>query len=571
METVEATQTRLETFIKEYCAQATVNLAVDLSPGSVLSELLIKLSAQLHNQLKIDAELPSNVSTVKAALDSTTDTYSESIDAVASNFNVARDKGTSSTGRVKIRVAVLRTYYIPTTFQLVQPNTGGIYRTTQAFKADTVTQIDNLSSGVLRLYSEGQNGPYYFLLPVSSAGTGTNIAAEHNSALALDPNTASLDGFIDAYAFGNFNQGLLIETDRQLISRFQTGLSTRGLMSPQSMQALLPEVFPTLFAPSDRKAILAVVGANDTELRRGKNAEYGITSFGLADVYVRTAETIQTSYFPARARCYDNASSPKKWEIALDSDLAGFPSWFYELLSFDYEDDNGASQTARPLSVTFTADDLAPNVLGGGANANDVARFTKYQKAKARTYLPGVNADVWMNTMKDVRVLVSYMPNIGEIQDYILQSNHRMVSADFLVKAVVPARVSINLRLIRASSSVPNVSDIRNALYKYINNLPFGEPVVASRIIDICHNFDIKRVDLPLTLHSSLLIPKAEVATSAFPDAGSATYTSSADDLLIIPSDNADLLNYGVSSKTAMFFANYSGANGQDLIAISVN
>ncbi len=328
METVAQTQLRLETFIKDYCAQPSVSLQVDLSPGSVLSELLIKLSSELHNQLKTDVETVAPATSVQAALNATGDTYSEAIDAVASNFNVTRDQGKTVTGTVKIQVSSQRTYYIANNFQLIHPSSGAVYGSTQTYRADPTVTSDDISKGVLRLFHEREG--YYFLLPVVNTDAKSNVTVPHNSAMILNAANTTLDGFVSARAFGNFTSGRPIETDRELIARFQTGLSNKGLVSPQSMQSLLPQVFPTLFTQSSEgKAILSVIGANDTELNRGRNLIYGITPFGLADVYVRTARSIKVDTFEVTA-VYTGSNNV--WTIELDETVDNFPTWFYDVV-----------------------------------------------------------------------------------------------------------------------------------------------------------------------------------------------------------------------------------------------
>jgi len=571
METIDVTQARLEAFIRDYCAQPSVNLQVDLSPGSVLSELLIKLSSQLHNQLRNDASEAASATSVQAALNATEDTYSEAIDAIASNYNVSRDLGVAVEGRVKVQVATLRTYYLPNNFKLTHPSSGGVYTSTQTFRADHTVEADDLTSGVLRLFKEGSG--YYFLLPVKSVGE-VNATVSHNSQLALDPSTTSLDSFVSARAFGNFSSGREVETDRQLIARMQTGLSAKGLVSPQSMQALLPEAFPSLFNQSTgRKAILSVVGANDPELNRGRNTTFGITPFGMADVYVRTSSSIKVSTFPVVARYQSytppGGSSSNTWVLQLDSTAAGFPTWFYDLVSLHYVDASGVTQSAAAKSVTFGRDTTAPNQLEGGnlISPNDVARFTKYQTCVVSVDLPNaVEGSPQVDaTTHEVLVTVSYMPGIGEIQDFFLQGAQRVTAADYLIKAVIPCSLSLNLSLDRGSQQTPDETTkqkIRQAICSYVNGLPFGEEVAVSRIVDICHNHNVRRVDLPVVLQGNVLLPSSSTSVKFVP--------TSTSDTMSIPHDTR-FFPYGLSAKTSMFFIDYNDAGGLDTINISMS
>lgn len=572
METVATTQARLEGFIQEYCAQPSINLAVDLSPGSVLSELLIKLSAELHNQLKNDAEIPSSIATVQAALSSVTDTYSESIDAVASNYNTVRDTGVLVTGKAKVKVAYARTYYIGSGFQLVQPSLGVTYSTTQAYQVDYGTSaIDDPTGGKLKLYSETVNGPFYFLLPVANTDAANNVSAPHNIQLQLNAVNTVLDGFISATAYGNFTSGRPLETDRSLIARFQSGLSTKGLLSTQAMQTHLPVVFPGLFVTSEQKAVLSAVGATDAELTRGKYTTYGITPFGLADVYVRTSKIVEYGSFQVLATYQ---SSTSRWLVTLDASTAvydssgntggSFPSWFYNIVSVSYVDRAGTVQQAPTPDITYSADPDASNQLLGGADdaGATAARFTKYQVCDLSLSLTLGGLAPINGETHFVTVMVSYMPSVGDIQDYMLQDAQRVLAADYLVKAVVPCNLAMNLSLQRASSASVDVVAIKNAIFEYINTLPFGESVVVSRIVDICHNYNVKRVDLPVSIKGSIFVPST---------APNDLYSLSGEDLLAIPYSPLTLLPYGVSSKTTAFFIDYQNVLGEDTISITLN
>jgi hypothetical protein len=563
METVAQTQARLETFIKDYCAQPGVSLLVDLSPGSVLSELLIKLSAELHNQFKTEAETAAPATSVQAALNATTDTYSEAIDAVASNYNVTRDQGQTVTGVVKILVTTQRTYYVANDFQLIHPSSGAVYGSTRSYRADPSVTSDDVARGILRLYREREG--YYFLLPVVNTDAKSTVSVPHNSAMILNATNTTLDGFISARAFGNFSSGRPVETDRQMIARFQAGLSTKGLVSPQSMQSLLPQAFPSLFSQSaDGKAVLSVVGANDPELNRGRNTLYGLTPFGLADVYIRTSKSIKVDTFDVTAEYSGTAND---WTIVLDDGVDNFPTWFYDVVGLKYTDLNGITQTAAVTDIAFGADAAAANQLAGSnlVSAADVARFSKYQTCTLTATITNAATSPSSGDKIIVQLTVSYMPGIGEIQDYFLQSSNRVLAADYLVKAVIPCSLSTKLLLTRGAGPETETTikqNIRQAISDYVNSLSFGEEIAVSRIVDICHNYNVRRVDLPVSLSGSILVPTA-VNSSKF-----AQVTTS--DVLSIPF-NPVFAKYGVSSKTTMFFIDYNDVAGNDTIQISMN
>lgn len=556
METLDQITLRLSGFITDYAE--SVGQPVDVSPGSALSELLVKLSAQLQQELLAAAEEPSSINTVQAALAAAEDTTSDAVAAVASNYNVARTAAVSAGGVIRVTVAFDRTYYLGSEFQLIHPNLSATFTTGRAYQVATGLS-QQPEQGRLRLLSSG--GTWYFLLPVRGLD-GVHAAVPNNGALVLNPANTTLDGFVEARAFGPFNAGRPVETDRELIARFQTGLSARGLLSPRSMQVLLAEEFPSLFDQGTADGVmLSVVGANDPELQRGRNTTYGITPLGLADVYIRTGQTPVLESFPVTATRIEHESEPY-WELRLDSSLPGFPSWFYQLDRVSWLHPDGAISLVTPLvkDIAFGYNPASPNLLtGGNFPPEQIARFTKHQVCTVRVpVLESPVPDLGSRRLMDVRVL--YMPGIGDIQDYMLQSENRVVSADYLVRAVVPCLVSAQLNLVQGSGT-PDLGALRKDIFNYANRLPFGQPLAASPMIDLAHNQGIRRVDLPVRLTGGILVPST---------VHGATVSLADEDQLVLPV-LPDLQVQGVSPRTTMFFLPHESVVGQSGLSVNLS
>jgi hypothetical protein len=551
METLDQITARLSGFITDY--SASVGQPVDLSPGSVLSELLIKLSAQLHEELLTAAEVPSSINTVQAALDSPEDTTSESIAAVASNYNVTRTESSPSGGVARVIVAFNRTYYLGSGFELVHPALSATFRTTRAYRA--AADLDQApEAGTLRLFSSG--GTWYFLLPVQGLD-GVHAAVPDGGALALNPANTTLDGFVEARAFGTFNAGRPVETDRELINRFRTGMSARGLLSPRSMHIQLVEEFPTLFDQGTADGqVLSMIGANHPELLRGKNTTYGITPLGLMDVYIRTSQTYTLGEFVVTAR----AAAAGSWQVVLDTSLPGFPTWFYLVERVTYVNAGGQTTQATVEDMLFGYDPASPNLLtGGNVPPEQVARFTKHQTCTLTLTLDAAST---AGEERQVVVRVAYLPGIGDIQDYVLQSEHRIVAADTLVKAVIPCVASARMNLLRKPGVVVDVEALRQDIFNYANRLPFGEALAASPMVDLAHNYGIHRVDLPVRLTGSILLP---VTGQGVP-----VRDLFDEDQLVIPYD-PELQALGVSPLTTAFFLPYEGVLDQAGLVLNVS
>jgi len=512
-DTIADTQARFEAFITETFPEA------DVAPGSVLSELLIKLSAAVHNEISNDITDLSSSGSVADALASTTDTYNPVIDKIASNYNVTRNQGKQSTGKIRVYIARSRNLSLKAGVQFIQPTLNLIYD----LAADmSISPTADTADGETQLFQ--LNNQYYFIAPViaDSVGSQYQVSDKTKFSVATD---SSVGDFVMAEAYGNFTSGLPLETDKQLISRLKSGLSNKGLLSEQSILANLQTRDLSVQA-------LTIVGAADSEMSRSKQNAFGISTLGMADVYVRTSIGPETIAVTKTATKVDTGS----WQFVLDhNDVAGF----YRILSVLPVGSSAlGSQEITNQTFGYSITDFArANVIN---NTNE-ARFTQYQTCTVTfNYVESPLVDV--GNQQDFTVVVYYQPNIAAIQNIFLDDTERIACADYLVKAVLPCFVSLNLKLFKQfSTDTLPVDKIKQDIFNYINTIPFGESLYISKIVDICHDYSIKRVDLPVTVDGEILCVDGT------------TLSISSTDVLDIPTN----LTKGVTKNTTQFFIDY--------------
>lgn len=524
METIDQTVQRLETFIKE------TNPLADIAPGSVLSELVVKLAAALHNPIHNEIEQLNQVNTIEAVLNSAVDTYSPIIDKIASNYNVVRNEGKKVTGLIKVIVSINKIYSIPAGFRFVQPNLGFSYVTTQEYTVVPVemTPTDNQ----LQLFTEGNL--YYFILPVEAADTyeKNNTLVTDRTVFSLDPNIV-LSGFVEAKAFGNFNSGQAKETDKELILRFREGLAHKSIVSPVSLEHVLKQQFPVV-------KNISVVGVNDIELQRGKQNIFGISTLGLADIYVRTSDYIQTKTIVVPATYLGN----QRWRMHINSKIVpSRPAGFYKINAILPKEGYSGSLLIKSIEYEYESFPIHNNFI----NRSIDARLSKYQTCVVEFE---DNEDHGPNSeSRNFYVTFSYMPLIEEIQNYLLTDSVRIMCADYLVKAVIPCEVILKLVLYRKNIYEDvDIISIKRDIFSYINNLRFGEDLVFSKIVDLCFNYaNVKRVDLERPMIGQIL-----PITNTNP--------------LIIQDVNALSIPYkpelGISPNTVEFFISYLQTDG---------
>ena len=510
-ETILDTQTRLESFI------AALNPEADLSPGSVLSELLVKLAATLQNPIINTMDGIGQSGAIVSALASTTDTYNPIIDKVASNYNTSRNSGTKSTGKLKIVVTANNSNYLRAGTVFHQPVLNLNYVTITDWKA-TTSVIDITTD--LQIVTEG--GLYYFIVPVVAVDVGAKYQVSDQMQFTVDAGY-TINSFVSASAYGSFTTGLDLETDKNLINRYKKGLSYKTLLNYNSILQNITTLFPNVLD-------ISVVSSADGELTRSKHNAFGISILGMADVYVRSSfgpETVQR----VKAATYMGNST---WSFNVSSDEV---PGFYRVTSI-LPVDNKVLIGSYLNTQTFSFDETA---LGPANSITtvDEARFTKYQTALI-TFTN--STDVAVGTIQEFNVTFSYQPNIADIQNIFLSSTERIICADYLVKSALPCYVSMRLKLHRKNNSITlPIESIKQDIFNYVNSIPFGESLYVSHIIDICHKYDVKYVELPLVVNG-------EIYTNA-----GTTISISDSDILAIPTK----LSSGVSSKTTAFFIDY--------------
>lgn len=517
-ETIQNTVDRLTAFISENYTD------IETGPGSVINELLIKLASSLLNKQYNQIQELSQGSSIASLLESATDTYSPIMDAVAANYNTTRSTGTKVTGKVKVTVSSEESYSFLKGLVFVQDT----LRTSYLLTNDTL--VSPSPSPILNenpIYSE--NGFYYFILDVEASTEGSAPQISSGTVLSLGEDEF-ISGFVKAEAYGNFSSGKSIETDKELIAKIKYSLgSTRG-----DSEAGLTNKFSRAFS-SFRS--LSVCGANDAELTRAKSNFLGISTFGKADVYVRTSLGPEIKQYVKTAEKVAEGT----WKIDIaNNEIPGF--YFIQAIRpYSNKINIGGTLIFNPptFSTSFYANQRN-NELFSVVDS----RFTKYQAAQVifkHTEIPTQP----VGSTADFEVHAVYQPNIMEMQDMLLLNEERLACADYLVKAVLPCMVSVKIDLLRRRPTDTydslNLQQLKSDIFNYINTIPFGSELYASNLVDICHNYSIKRVELPISMTGVILCN----------DGSSINITDS--DTLSIPYN----LEKGVTPKTTQYFIDY--------------
>lgn len=535
METIEQTRKRLEAFTKESFPDA------DIAPGTVLSELIIKLASTLHNPIKNAIAELSNGQFISDVIEGGVASYTELVDKIASNYGVKRNQGRKVTGIIKVTVAQKKTYFVQSGLTFLQPNLSFKFATKA--NLEVVPYDTTIGSNQTKLLQEGNF--YYFLVSVEAVEDSEKNDTQLSSGtkFSLAPNSV-LDAFMYGEAYGNFSSGQAKEPDIELITRFREGLNNKSVVSPSSLLSVLRYNFPTVKG-------ISVVGANDTEMVRSKKNIFGISTLGMADVYVRTSDSIETQLVQVKGT--RTATNTSTWKLVFDKNTTtlaeakvNWPRGFYKIVAISpIGNFTGTYVVTSKQYGSESRAEYRNNVINDASEA----RVSVYQTAEV--IFTVIDASPKPDLARDFLVTLSYSPEIENIQNFLISDENRVACADYLVKAVIPCDVTLKLNIHKRNSldEVP-VSNIKRDIFNYVNNIPVGEDLVASRIIDICHNYSIKRVDFDEPMVGNLFIP--EVSKDA-------SLTITGEDSLTIP----HIPEKGITKQTTAFFINYLKADGQ--------
>lgn len=517
-ETIKDTADRITAFISQNYTD------IETGPGSVISELLIKVAAVVQNEQYNAITQLSQGNSLALAAESTVDTYSPIMDKIAANYNTTRAGGVYVTGKLKINVSARNDYFLMKDMVFTQP---GLNLSYKLIKDTRVSPSPSPNVEELQLYSD--QGQYYFILDVIAAEVGPSYQVPAGTVFS-PALPGAISRFVSASAYGNFLSGKAKETDKELTQKIKNTLGSTRFESPAGISNRFSQQFPSFKG-------LSVCGANDIEMTRAKQNILGISTFGKADVYVRTSVGLEYKNITKQG----TKTATNTWQIILtNTDAPGF----YNVASIiPLIPGVNLAGTLVTSSVVY-GHALYPTQRNNEINSTLEARFTKYQTAVIEFTYDGL-PDTAVGGTADFELHLSHQQYIADLQDMLLLDDNRLACADYLIKAVVPCMVSLKINLVkkRATDTFESLGlqDLKKDLFMYINSIPFGEKLHASNIVDICHNYPISRVDLPIDMTGVILAQDGS------------RITLRDNDILEIPTDIAK----GVSPKTTQYFIDY--------------
>jgi hypothetical protein len=448
--------------------------SLDLSEGRVFRNLLIRPAAicyALDTQLMDELRQSQSLLAIEANPAIATDT---AVDAVLSNYRITRQEGVKATGVVTVVMTSRRTTTID--MGAVFTHDGLTFVTTTSYVA--VTDSTSVLSAAQRLITARTDGNYAFTVPVEASTAGEEYTVGVGSKFTVAP---PISGFVDAFATQDFTGGTSTETNQELIDRMDSALAQPVFSGRKQIDALLRSAITNIYATS-------IIGFGDPEMLRDRHNIFSTSMGGKADLYVRTQALPEVLAVAKTAVLIDKVLGT--WQFTVDkNDAPGF-----------YTIESVIASTASPDTASFAilSDtrglDLTPDVdedFAPDVDTNIEGAYSRYQTSVVQfTDATGVlDGLINLTSTRSYMVYLKYMPGIKTLQRLACNRANRNPQADYLVRAPVPAFVSVSLRVEYTGTDEPDPDVIKQVVADRVNGIGFQlGRLPASAIYDAIHN-----------------------------------------------------------------------------------
>ena len=450
-----------ETAIKDLWRAADNTLDVE---NGAIAALVVRPAAALLQVGRETFQTARRSSSLTSLLDASDAVSLAMLDEVAASYRVTRKSGKAAYG-------LIRLFFSQDLYQVVGVTTqfranGVLFnlRTAETLivSTDAPSTLPNYQS--LRKTEDGSN-LFYADVTVYSRTEGIIGNLIRGTELFLYESV--LPYFVRALALETFQGGDDTEPNDQLIQRMRYGISAKVLSSRVNMKAALIDQFPDIRDSS-------IIGAGDPEMTRDKHTLFPGPVGGFVDWYVGTTQQLKNSSIilspPDIQMVEERSDGSVEYKTWINDDQL---SGLYRIQEVQDEESlqycEILSQTKYLQTPPDTEDSPCPQIYDITEGA-----YSPYQITEVHFVAP--------KTLKKARLYGTHMPQIAEIQDWVLNCNQAPVGVDILVKAAIPATVCFGCALNIPTGQDIDLSLLQNKVSDYINHIPFGGTLAISQL-----------------------------------------------------------------------------------------
>jgi hypothetical protein len=420
-------------------------------------------------------------------------------DGVFSNYRITRNTGTAAAGEIAIVVTESASIILSAGTQFEAE--GNIFVADQAYIARPPGSV--VSGDNERVLEPVSGDQFVFSINATAAAVGTQGNIRRNTQLIP---SVPISRFVTSYAATDFSGGTDTETNEDVLTRLQLGIAAKAWSNRINIIGLIKE--QPLFAQTKHYSI---IGAGNPELQRAFHSIIPVALLGRADIYARTTDIAKEVTLRKTAVLVSKLVAGSTWQFAIARDDA---PGFYEvrqvlLTGSDPSLDSGFEVTSDVRGFDLSGTGFLPDIVTAVE-----ATYSRYQTAVIQFLDTETDvSSLAIGAKLDYDVIVSAMPLIAELQDFIGGSDVRDPGGDVLVKAAVPCFLSINFDIEQAAGeTAPDLTVIRNQIAATVNARDFPGQLHSSIIADIVHNYLTKRQALgPIDLHGRIRQPDGSI------------------------------------------------------------
>lgn len=430
--------------------------ALNLTPGSALDGLVVTNEARLAAVHTADLTNLSNSFSLAAIAANIATVTDAQVDSLISDYFITRTVASPASGPVEVIADIAVPYSIPSGFtftfgsqSFVTTQTWNIYPPSSSLSNGTTT----------RVMTQRLDGTFQFAITVTASVAGAAGELAAGTALTI---ANPLNGMVSASVAADFLGGLDTESNADLLARAQEGVTPQVSAGPDSIQALTVGEFPGVTT--------SVVGLGDPLMVRDRANILGISSGGKQDVYCRTSATTQLITKTYTGSVIDATARTVTLTVAYADGVGAYRVPFVR-------PHGSASVGGIVPTVTVTIYPNTPyrplvlTALDAAFSASQILVLTLVDDMTLGALTTGQQISYDVD--------IEYMPTIGPITAFLTAAGTRSAGQDFLVRAAVPAEVTVTATLrIPAAGAQPDLSAIQIAVAAAINAIPMRTPTL---------------------------------------------------------------------------------------------
>lgn len=399
----------------------------------------------------------------------------EYVDAVLSNYNVARKTGTRAAGAITIVLSAAVPISIPSGAVF---ESGSVqFQTAQPYSA--VLSATDVTSSSDRVLTARGDGNYSFSVEVEAIEEGLAGMLKKDTLLTAKVGISDL---VKVVAASDFTGGTETETNASAMLRLAEGIANRSLSGRTNINSVIRDALPAASS-------ISIVGFGSAEMIRDQHSIFPVSFGGRVDCYVQTAElpisTAVTKTCALVSRTVDNRGT---WQASFTRNE--FPG-FYDVLEI-----KPAAAGESVGSLALLTDTRSMDLAGiFGLLTPDIVDtiegvYSRYQTVTIQfsDTITDTTA-LSLGDTQDYLITLRGMPDLDDLQTALAARDPRNPAGDVLGKAPVPCFVRLSFALEgRPGSPLPDYMQIRQSLARYVNSLGFVGRLSASALTDIIYD-----------------------------------------------------------------------------------